>query len=78
MEGIELAIRRAVVAGKLRAAARDFDDGTADALERAADRYSRGAALALEVISDDRDRREAWSRPSSTHPWAGGAHFQGR
>lgn len=47
MEGIELAIVRGAVAGKLRAAARGKDEKTAAALMRAASRYSAGACEAL-------------------------------
>lgn len=51
MEGLELAIVRGAVAGKLRAAARGKDEKTAIALQRAADRYSAGAREALAQIA---------------------------
>lgn len=49
MEGIEKAIERGALAGKLRAAAMEHRT-TAEALERAADKFSRGVAGALATI----------------------------
>lgn len=50
MEDLRRAIEAGAVAGKLRAAARQYRC-TADSLDRAADKMSRGAANALAGIS---------------------------
>lgn len=59
MEAIRRALECAVLAGKLRMAAQGKDERTAVALQRAADRYSRGASEALAGIVADGAERSA-------------------
>lgn len=69
MEGLGRAIEAGAIAGKMRAAAMDYR-AKADALDRAADAYSRGAGNALAQMLAGDWRRTA-SRPAS--PWGLGS-----
>lgn len=70
MEGIGKALERGMLAGKLRIAAMDYRR-KADALDRAAETYSRGVGSALAGIAAGDAEGSNVSRPAPAHRGVG-------